>query len=156
MINFVFVIFLENIIKVGFSQGTVNQILKLHPDRHSFVYENAFIIFNLCYNLGKTITLSSLGCFKLEKVWTISVAIILIWTFYLLNYYFLWLENIEALWAIMFIVGICTGLMCVNVLYLIRKTEKLDSNQRELAFIIMYVSNNIGECIAALICLLFN
>ena len=89
--NLCFVMYLENVIKIGMTQGTVNSIIALHPkDKDSFVYKNAFIIFNLMYAGGKSVSLSTLGCFKLEKVWTMSF-------FMLLNFAF-WLSNSTELY----------------------------------------------------------
>jgi hypothetical protein len=109
--NFTFTFFAENLIKYGLTVGTVDKITKLNPaDANSFVYKNAFIIFNFCYNFGKTITLSSLGCVKIEKVWIISAIVGVLWAFYFANYFYLWVQDIIVLWGLMVFVGISTGL----------------------------------------------
>ena len=109
--NFCFTFFAENLIKYGLTVGTINKITKLNPtDANSFVYKNAFIIFNFCYNGGKTITLSSLGCVRIEKVWILSVIEGVLFALYLANYFYLWVQDIIVLWGLMIFVGICTGL----------------------------------------------
>ena len=77
------------------------------------------------YAIGKAISLSSLGCFKLDRIWIISALISVNFAFWLLNYLFLFLQNIETLWVLMFVVGGISGMAQLNVLFQLRKTDKI-------------------------------
>ena len=73
------VYFLEYTITTAFTVASTQKILKaLSPDssisEDSFTIVNAFVIFNLCYQVGVFISRSSLSCVKIERVWTLTVA----------------------------------------------------------------------------------
>ena len=74
-----------------------------------FVYKNAFVIFNLCYQLGVFISRSSLSFVKIEKVWIITVAQSILFTFYLINSFAFFCKNIYVLFGMMVFVGLMGG-----------------------------------------------
>ena len=82
----------------------------MEPGRKDeFVYDNAYVIFNLCYQVGVFISRSSLPFVKIKKVWTITIAQGILFTFYVLNASVLFCENIYVLFCIMVFVGLMGG-----------------------------------------------
>ena len=118
MSNLSLVYFLEYTITTSFTVANAQQIINLDAKREDeFVYENAFIIFNLCYQFGVFISRSSLSFFKIKKVWMITIAQSILFAFYMLNATFFFCENIYVLFFIMVFVGLMGGAQFVNVFY---------------------------------------
>ena len=120
------VYYLEYTITTSFTVACASQIIDLHPDqKDSFVYENTYVIFNLCYQFGVFLSRSSLSYIKIEKVWIITICQACLFTFYLLNSFVFFCHNIYVLFVMMVFVGLMGGAQFVNVLYQIKQSDKL-------------------------------
>ena len=73
MLSLFLVYFLEYTILTSFNWACAEQIINLEPGRkEEFVYDNAFIIFSLCYHVGVFISRSSLSFYKISNVWVVT------------------------------------------------------------------------------------
>ena len=63
------------------------------------------------------ISRSSLSFVKIKRVWTITIAQSILFTFYMLNSSVLFCENIYVLFFMMVFVGLMGGAQFVNVIY---------------------------------------
>lgn len=75
MINLSLVYFLEYTITTSFTVACASQIIDKEAGRENqWVYENSYVIFNFCYQIGVFISRSSLSFIKIKRVWTITAA----------------------------------------------------------------------------------
>lgn len=64
--NLAVVYYFEYVITTGFTQGTTDTIGIDHPERQdTYVYKNAFVLFNFCYQVGVFLSRSSLSIVKI-------------------------------------------------------------------------------------------
>ena len=90
----------------------------MYPSRqHDFVYANAYVIFNLCYQVGVFISRSSLSLLKIRRVWVITLLQLFLFCFFLANSAYGLCHNIYLLFTVMVFVGLMGGASFVNVLY---------------------------------------
>ena len=130
--NLAIVYYFEYVITTGFTQGTTNAIINDHPEKKgSFVFDNAFTIFNFCYQIGVFMSRSSLDVIKINRVWILSLIQFVFFIFWLINSFALFLKSIIALWVLMILVGLMGGASYVNVLYNIRNSDRLDRKEKE-------------------------
>jgi hypothetical protein len=60
---FVIIIFCESLMRAAIAQGTTDKIIAGHPEKkNNFVFEEAFVFFNLSYSAGSGIAKASLIC----------------------------------------------------------------------------------------------
>ena len=145
MSNLSIVYFLEYTITTSFTIACANQIIDLKPGRKDkFIYKNAFVVFNLCYQVGVFISRSSLPFIKIRKVWIITICQALLFTFFLINSFAFFCKNIYVLFFLMIFVGLMGGAQFVNVLYLIKSSEVLHKTDKELALNLTSIFNDIG------------
>lgn len=145
MSNLAVVYFMEYTITTSFTIACASQIIDLKPGRkEEFVYENAYVVFNLCYQVGVFISRSSLPFLKIKRVWLITIAQFCLFMFYMLNAAFFFCKNIYVLFGLMLFVGLMGGAQFVNVIYLIKQTDKLDKTDKELALNMTSMCNDIG------------
>ena len=75
MANLALVYFLEYTITTAFTVACAEQIKDLKKGRDKeFTYENSYVIFNLCYQVGVFMSRSSLSFVKIKRVWIITIA----------------------------------------------------------------------------------
>ena len=73
MLSLFLVYFLEYTIRISLNWACAEQIINLEPGRKDeFIYDNAFIIFSLCYHVGVFISRSSLSFYKISNVWVVT------------------------------------------------------------------------------------
>ena len=151
MSNLAIVYFLEYTILTSFTVACVHQIINLEPGRkEEFVYENAYVIFNLCYQVGVLISRSSLSCMKIKQVWIITVLQTCLFTFYMVNAGICFCESIHILFALMVFVGLMGGAQFVNVIYLIKSSDKLHKTDKELALNMTSMFNDAGILLSSI------
>ena len=79
----------------------------MHPEnKDGFVLDNAFIIFNFCYQVGAFISRSSLSFFKIERVWIITAIQSVNFLFWISNSFNLYVKSIYVYFAYMVFVGL--------------------------------------------------
>lgn len=157
MANLSLVYFLEYTITTSFTVANAQQIINLDSKREDeFVYENAFIIFNLCYQFGVFISRSSLSFVKIKRVWMITIAQGILFTFYMLNATVFFCHNIYVLFFMMIFVGLMGGAQFVNVIYLIKQSDKLHKNDKELALNMTSMCNDAGILLASILSLVLS
>ena len=90
----------------------------MHPEnKDGFVLNNAFIIFNFCYQIGVFISRSSLSLIKIERVWIITTLQFLNFLFWISNSFNMYVKSIYVYFAHMVFVGLMGGASFVNVIY---------------------------------------
>lgn len=124
--------------------------------KDQFVYENTYVIFNLCYQVGVFISRSSLSFVKIKRVWTITIAQMILFTFYMLNATVFFCENIYVLFGMMTFVGLMGGAQFVNVIYQIKQSDKLHKNDKELALNMTSMCNDAGVLLASILALVLS
>ena len=70
------VYFLEYMITTAFTIASTKHIIKAlsaADSDQSFTLVNAYVIFNLCYQVGVFISRSSLWCCRIKHVWAITL-----------------------------------------------------------------------------------
>ena len=118
MANLALVYFLEYTITTSFTVASIKQILRVHPERKKeFVYANAYIIFNFCYQLGVFVSRSSLSVLQVRRIWIITTLQLGFFLFFLLNSALGLCGNIYLLFSLMVFVGLMGGASFVNVIY---------------------------------------
>jgi len=151
MSNLAVVYFFEYMITTAFTQGTKDNIGIKYPDKiGTYIYTNAYVLFNFCYQVGVFLSRSSLSVIKIKRVWILSAIQATFWTLWLVNSFTVWLQYFIALFAIMIFVGLMGGASYVNVVYCIRNSERLDRNEKELTMIMSTVFNDIGMLAASI------
>lgn len=131
-----------------------SQIIDLHPtEKDNFIYSNTYVIFNLCYQVGVFISRSSLSVIKIKRVWIITICQLTLFTFYLLNAFVFFCKNIYVLFAMMVCVGLMGGAQFVNVLYLIKQSDRLQKQEKELAINMTSMFNDAGVLLSSLVSL---
>ena len=129
----------------------------MEPGRKDeFVYDNAYVIFNLFYQVGVFISRSSLPFVKIKKVWTITIAQGCLFTFYVFNASLLICKNIYVLFCMMVFVGLMGGAQFVNVIYLIKSSEKLHKTDKELALNMTSMFNDAGILLSSIVSLILS
>ena len=157
MSNLAIVYFLEYTITTSFTVANASQIIDLEDGRDTqYVYENAYVIFNFCYQVGVFISRSSLSFMKIKRVWIITIAQACLFTFYMLNAAFLFCENIYVLFSLMVFVGLMGGAQFVNVIYLIKCSEKLHRTDKELALNMTSMFNDAGILLSSITALVLS
>ena len=75
LFNLTMVYYLEYTITTSFTVPNGQLIIAVDPTRRKdmFIYKNAYVIFNLCYNIGVCVSRSSLSCFKIRRVGLITL-----------------------------------------------------------------------------------
>ena len=151
MSNLAIVYFLEYTIITSFTVACVHQIINMEPGRKDeFVYENAYVIFNLCYQVGVFISRSSLSCIKIKRVWIITVLQTCLFTFYMLNASIFFCKSIHILFSLMVFVGLMGGAQFVNVIYLIKSSDRLHKTDKELALNMTSMFNDAGILLSSI------
>ena len=151
MSNLAIVYFLEYTIITSFTVACVHQIINMEPSRKDkFVYENAYVIFNLCYQVGVFISRSSLSCIKIKRVWIITVLQTCLFTFYMLNAGIFFCKSIHILFSLMVFVGLMGGAQFVNVIYLIKSSDRLHKTDKELALNMTSMFNDAGILLSSI------
>ena len=75
---------------------------------------------------------------------------------FLINALWLFCSNIKVLFALMVTVGLMGGSSYVNVLYLVKRTNRLEKTEKELAMNVSTISNDIGIISASTIALILS
>jgi len=157
MSNLSLVYFLEYTITTSFTVACASQIIDKEPGRKDeFVYDNAYVIFNFCYQIGVFLSRSSLSCVKIERVWVITIAQGCLFTFYLINSITLFCANIYVLFVLMMFVGLMGGAQFVNVIYLIKCSDKLHKTDKELALNMTSMFNDAGILLSSITALILS
>ena len=86
----------------------------------------------------------------------ITIAQACLFTFYMLNATVFFCENIYVLFAMMTLVGLMGGAQFVNVIYLIKQSDQLHKNDKELALNMTSMCNDAGILIASILALVLS
>ena len=114
------------------------------------------MIFNFCYQVGVFLSRSSLPLVKIKRVWLITVFQTALFTFYMLNAFLFFCKNIYILFLLMVFVGLMGGAQFVNVLYLIKQSDRLQKQEKELAMNMTSMFNDAGILLSSLVSLLLS
>jgi hypothetical protein len=76
--------------------------------------------------------------------------------FFLLNAFYLFIDQIYVLFVIMIWVGCMGGTSYVNVIYKIQRSPKLKRTEKELAVMILMVFNDVGILSASILALVLS
>jgi len=90
---------------------------------------------------------------KIKRVWLITIAQMCLFTFYMLNSIVLFCSNIYVLFGMMLFVGLMGGAQFVNVIYLIKCSEKLHKTDKELALNMTSMFNDAGILLSSILSL---
>lgn len=143
------VYFLEYGIITGFADVATDE----YKESKAWMEKYAFIILNLCYQVGVAVSRSSLVCFKIRRVWIVT----------LLQFfnYIIWAKiaytkevNIGVLFMLMIWVGLMGGASYVNVLYQVLESEKIEKKDKEISINVIGMMNTTGVLSASLVSLL--
>ena len=88
-----------------------------------FIFENAFVIFNLCYQSGVFIMRSSLSFVKVKNVGFLTIAQSILFALFFANSLFTLSSNIKVWFGMIFVVGLLGGACSVNVIHLIKTSD---------------------------------
>lgn len=144
------VYYLEYTIITGFADRA-----SLKQGGSDFIGAHAYAILLFCYQIGVTLSRSSLKLFHVRKVWIVSVL-------QAINFVVWWVEAMNPFmtyygeFVLMVWVGCLGGLSYVNVAYLILNSETLEKQYKETGVNISLCFNNIGIILACLTCLLLD
>jgi len=122
--NLALVYFLEYTITTAFTIQSTRNIVNAtkvvegesSSGELSYVLENAFVIFNFCYQAGVFISRSSLSFVQIERIWMLTAAQAVLFAFFLANSLLFLCSNIYLLFSLMVLVGLMGGASYVNVL----------------------------------------
>ena len=119
MSNLTAVYYLEYFICTGLTVAIGGKLIEQHEGDHteSFVLTNTFVIFNFCYQIGVFISRSTLGCFKIERVWILTLLQLINTAFWLSNSFLFYCTDIYIYFINMVFVGLMGGASFVNVIY---------------------------------------
>ena len=140
---------------MAFAQGNIYAIFNKTGEENSFITLNAFAILNFCYQIGTFISRSSLHCYKVERIWLLTLLQFFNFIFWLLNSFYLICDSLVFMAIQMIFVGLMGGSSYVNVLYQIRTHPSLDAKEKELAMLISTCFNDMGVFLASLTSLAF-
>jgi len=137
--NLGLVYFLEYTIITGFADKATDEDVKSDDP----LRKNAFILLNLCYQIGVVISRSSLPVIKIKKVWIVTAlqfANFFVWA---------WIAYTKAFglpleFTIMIWVGLMGGASYVNVLYQVLESNTIEKKDKEVSINIISICNNIG------------
>jgi battenin len=144
------VYYLEYTIITGFADRAT-----LKQGGSDFIGAHAYAILLFCYQIGVTLSRSSLKLFHIRRVWIVSAL-------QAINFAVWWVEAMSPFmtyygeFVLMVWVGCLGGLSYVNVAYLILNSETLDKQYKETGVNISLCFNNIGIILACLTCLLLD
>eukprot|EP00359_Climacostomum_virens_P000706 CAMPEP_0204896814 /NCGR_PEP_ID=MMETSP1397-20131031/375_1 /ASSEMBLY_ACC=CAM_ASM_000891 /TAXON_ID=49980 /ORGANISM="Climacostomum Climacostomum virens, Strain Stock W-24" /LENGTH=402 /DNA_ID=CAMNT_0052064479 /DNA_START=606 /DNA_END=1815 /DNA_ORIENTATION=- len=144
------VYYLEYTIITGFADRAT-----LKQGGSDFIGQHAYAILLFCYQIGVTLSRSSLKLFHIKQVWIVSAL-------QAVNFVVWWVEAMTPFmtyygeFVLMVWVGCLGGLSYVNVAYLILNTETLEKQYKETGVNISLCFNNIGIILACLTCLLLD
>ena len=93
---------------------------------------------------------------KIKRVWIITIAQACLFTFYMLNAATLFCKNIYVLFSLMVFVGLMGGAQFVNVIYLIKCSEKLHKTDKELALNMTSMFNDAGILLSSITALVLS
>ena len=144
------VYFLEYCCTVAFADVFTKKMKKQATNTDTFLYENSYIIYGLCYQTGVLISRSSLGIVKIWKVWVLSILQAINFVIWFLNATFFIVDNYYIMFAVMIWTGLLGGGAYVNVLYCIWTTDSLPWKYRELGVMICTVFNDLGILTASI------
>ena len=92
----------------------------------------------------------------IKRVWIITIAQACLFTFYMLNAATLFCKNIYVLFSLMVFVGLMGGAQFVNVIYLIKCSEKLHKTDKELALNMTSMFNDAGILLSSITALVLS
>lgn len=148
------IFFLTAMCTTSFTVAVIAQILELHPERkEEFIYANAFVIFFFCFEVGLSISRSSLACFKIRRVQLVTLFHFFLWLLFGLNAFFFFISDIYVLFFIMILIGFNDGAGYVNVMYQLKMSSKIKKAEKELAINITTLLNDTSVLLGALIAL---
>ena len=117
---------------------------------------NAFVIFNFCYQIGVFLSRSSLACFKVKRVWIITLLQLFNFVFFMANSFNYLCRNIYILFSVMICVGLMGGSSFVNVIYLLKNTKLLKRTEKELALNLLSCFDDAGILMASILSLILS
>jgi CLN3 protein. len=109
----------------------------------------AFIILNLCYQIGVTISRSSLECFIIDKVAIVTYLQVINFIWWAV---IAWNQTLDLVYQflIMIWVGLMGGASFVNIYYKVLNDPKIAKKDKEISINIVSMCNNIGVIMATL------
>ena len=93
---------------------------------------------------------------KIKKVWIVTLAQAVLFTFFMINSISLFCGNIYVLFVIMMFVGLMGGAQYVNVIYLIKCSDQLHKTDKELALNMTAMANDAGVLLASIMSLVLS
>ena len=154
ILNLALMYFFQYTIQQALVVGCTNNIKQTMPGHHrEFIYDNAFVIFNLCYQSGVFIMRSSLSLVKIRQIGFLTIAQSILFALFFANSVFTLSSNIMVWFGLIFVVGLLAGACSVNVMHLIKSSDQLEKTEKELALNISFVCNDCGTLLASLVSL---
>ena len=92
----------------------------------------------------------------MEKIWIVTTLQLINFCLWFSNSLFLFCESIYVLFALMIFVGLMGGTSYVNVIYLLKNSNKLEQTDKELSMMILTVFDDIGILSASILSLVFS
>jgi len=145
------VYFLEYVCTTGFADKATTE----QSEESNDVDKNAFIILQLCYQVGVYISRSSLSLIKIKKIWVLTLLQFVNcigWGF--IAYY--QLSSLPVLFIFMIWVGLMGGASYVNTLYQTLSSTDIGKGEKEVGINIISMCCDSGVMSSALVVLLLD
>ncbi|KAF4722795.1 hypothetical protein FOZ62_020928 [Perkinsus olseni] len=150
--NLVAVYFLEYFIQSGFMDRASINVDTVHS---SYVAANSYEMMLIGYNIGVTISRSSVTFFRIKRVWiptVLQACNAVFWGFEATTHFIrngLGLTGFYLYIPLAAIIGLMGGLSYVNCMYQIQQNEDIPTDLRQLAVNLCFASSNIGIVLAS-------
>ncbi|EER16015.1 Protein CLN3, putative [Perkinsus marinus ATCC 50983] len=150
--NLVAVYFLEYFIQSGFMDRASINVDKVHS---AYVAANSYEMMLIGYNVGVTISRSSVTFFRIKWIWVPTVlqaCNAIFWGFEATTHfirYGIGLAGFYLYIPLAAIIGLMGGLSYVNCMYQIQRKEDIPDDLRQLSVNLGFASTNIGIVLAS-------
>jgi len=157
IINLFSVYFFEYCIISCFADRMYLKLKDKYPDeKDTLQIKQFYTILNNSYQIGVFLSRSSLQYVQIKKVWILSALQFINFVVMFLNTKFMVIESLFILCPFYFWIGLMGGGSFVNVMKNILDLDTLDSKERDIAFVLSLIFNDLGVLSAAIFTLIID
>lgn len=115
-----------------------------------------FLLMQLSYQLGVTISKGSLQYLQIDRIYMLTVLQALNSAFLFLNTYYLWITTIYFMIPFFIWVGLMGGATYVNVMFKLLSMEELSNEDKQSALVISLMFQETGKILSSCFVLLMS